>query len=990
MVELLRDADVGPDDLYISRDDQARCIVVLSALDDLVIGQDAEGAAGGRPYFDLSARNYDYYIYADVVTIRGRISLPGRNITVFARLLKSEQGAGNIAAEISVSGVPSSKLPTVIATAADPGSDGANAPVSPFADAQAKGGAGGTGGTGRKGDDGEPGGGSGTITIICGVHETDFRLTMDAVGGRGRDGGKGQSGGRGGNGGSGGLSPLPVMRLHFPGPAGNGGNGGPGGNGGAGGSGGQTLVWSLCPAHQDAFTIHSEGGDGGAGGPGGDGGPGGHPGAQPFPQFPPLPHGSAGATGPQGTPGAPGSNIEPKRRTGDYASLYDSANYAQCSMMLERAKRDYACGDPLNNPQSLDAAQLRLSWLYNVLSCFSKRETTWTSPKHILGNQLFAVVFNLLRQLKGTTKGSEPLDVFGYRYDHVPFYPLNGFLADIERSREWLEDLETSYQNSLNVSADRSLSRAKIEDLKNTTLGALKAHGDQLKDAWAALSGLATQLVDETNLMLDRKLAARNDLEAVKAAVLSATKCKSTDNIVSALQMMAFVPPVEKAKEGGFAFSPAGGLMAGVEAFSLISKDSATTTLVDSDGNPAQVSSSYLVDRIDSVDGSLKSLQDCYAQNQDGLLSENPDCAKALTAAQSIDELLGRMQSITKASQARKSMDAYIDAATQRNAMVLQYNERLVAIRKLSAEYQDLTKRRDQLGAELLPDTADVLSADVVAWMSRAYEMTRSSILKMCYGLGRAYSFTRLKAPPVDLGTLLRGDPRGLNSKTLASLLTAYRGQDEADISVPSIFPPDPSDVVRGGKGRHVLFESAPAIERFRRTHSLTFTLVPDGDPVFSGVPSPFESMVNVRIASVCVWLDGIDLKPGQQISIVVTRDGSAGDTFISSKGDRHTFTHGSLRSHFEYSLEIDSSGAARIRATPATLSTPQFDHRQTAFDVADYAMPGPYGVWKIAIDPEACVDTSADQQPRLDMATVLEKLTGIRVEFIGLSQAVQ
>jgi hypothetical protein len=266
--------------------------------------------------------------------------------------------------------------------------------------------------------------------------------------------------------------------------------------------------------------------------------------------------------------------------------------------------------------------------------------------------------------------------------------------------------------------------------------------------------------------------------------------------------------------------------------------------------------------------------------------------------------------------------------------------------------------------------------------------MTRGNILQMCYWLGRAYSFTLLKELPIDLGTLLKGDPRGLNSTTIDTLLTAYRSRAETDVSVPSIFPPDPVAVVNGGRGRHVLFDSREVLSRFRQRHSHVFTLVPHKDPLFSGVASPFQSLVNVRIAAVCVWLDGIELKPGQQVSIVVTRDGSAGDTFVTGGGEQHTFTHGPLKSSFVHSIETDSDGVNRIRATPATMSTPQFDYTQKKFDVADYSMPGPFGVWKIAIDPEACIDTSLAQQPQLDMAKLLEKLTAIRVEFIGLSQA--
>ena len=345
-------------------------------------------------------------------------------------------------------------------------------------------------------------------------------------------------------------------------------------------------------------------------------------------------------------------------------------------------------------------------------------------------------------------------------------------------------------------------------------------------------------------------------------------------------------------------------------------------------------------------------------------------------------------QSVSSAEAARKTTDAYIEAINQRSSLILQYNERLASIRKLSAEHDDLARRQEQLGQKLLAGTTDVLQPEIVAWMSRAYEMTRTNVLQMCYWLGRAYSFTLLKEPPVDLGSLLKLDPRGFNSKTIDALLTAYQRQGEIDLSVPEVFPHDPADVINGGKGRYLLFDSPQVLDRFRDKGSLVFTLGPDKTPLFSGAVSPFESHVNVRIAAVCVWLEGLDLDPGQQISILVTRDGSAGDTFVAANGDRHVFTHGPLKSLFEYSIQADSEGETRMQAIPATLSSPQFDYTKKAFAVGDYAMPGPFGVWKIEINADGCVDTTSDQRAPLDMEEILKNLEAIRVEFIGLWQA--
>jgi hypothetical protein len=1000
MVDIQRVGDIGSDDLYISRDDSTTRLLALSVLDELVIGQDAS-AADVRPYWALSAKDYDYEIHADVLTIRGKISLPARSIKLFARILKGEK-AGDTEPEICVDGVPSSTVPMAYTAPAEGGVKGQNCLLpegrrdrTVYQTPHHPGLPGSDGHKGATGVDGDHGGKAGAIQVVFGSYQGSA-MKLSAQGAAGHVGGSGQKGGWAGDGGDGGVTSwgvfvAPRQMVHWrcaAGAPGNGGDGGAGGSGGAGGAGGAITVLSVDAMDQSNFAIQVDGGAGGGGGPGGDGGSGGKWGNQQnfdMSWFTPPGSGTTGrqgAGGPTGGTGAKGT--QSCQKADDCSSLFGFASYGHCGMLLERAKRDYACGDPLSNPAALDDAQLRLSWLFNVLYRFSDRSKTWTESDDVLGDQLFTIVFNLLRQLKGTRDKNDPLDVFGYRYDHVPFYPLNGYLKDIADAQKWFEDLETSYQGYISTLADHTQAQAKVQAVRDATQGALKAHRDQLKDAWAELNTLVKELLNADELMKDRKDEVLLDLKIVKQDLLCQTGCPSVDDITSGLQMLAFVPPVEKG-EKGLSFSPAGGMMAGVEAYSLISKSVSTTSLVGSDGNPTTVPTGYVVDQIDSVDGTLTSLQASYTANKAGI-TLSPDCAKVLASAQSIDDTLGRLK-VESAETARKSTDTYIEAITHRNALVLQYNERLAAIRKLSAEYDDLAKRDEKLGAKLIANSADVLRPEIVAWMGRAYEMTRANMLQMCYWLGRAYSFALLKDPPADIGALLKGDPRGLNSKTIDTLLTTYQRQAEIDVSVPAIFPADPACVINGGTGQHVLFKSDEVRARFRKRRSHVFTLIPGKNPLFTSAVSPFESLINVRIAAVCVWLDGIDLEPGQQMSIVVTRDGAGGDTFTAAADSQRTFTHGPIQSHFQC---VKGKADGAWQATPAMFSTPAFDYTQKAVAAGDHAMPGPFGVWKIAIDQDACVDTNDAERKPLDLDKVLAGLAAIRVEFIGLSQAIQ
>jgi hypothetical protein len=1009
MVDVVKIDNVGPDDLYVRRDDTAKRILVLSALDDLVIGQEELGSSDVRPYVRLTATDYDYEVHADVLTIRGKILLPTRNITLFARYLRGEKSVDGSWPEIRVDGPTNWTVPAGYTSEASTGGSGADCPPlpdhrhvqyphPPRLDRRWNARPGQRGYRGAEGQQGGAGANAGQILITYGSYQLSS-LMLWAVGGAGGRGGAGQTGGRGGTGGNGGFNPNAYTSRpgHFtavqgmPGGPGPGGDGGSGGKGGTGGNGGRVVVTSVyVPVDGGTIglrTYHGGGGDGGPGAPPGQGGIWGmlhdENGAR-------RPDG-VGPPGDQGPNGDPGdSGIEGSNWWGmvdDVTHLYSSANYAQCCMLLERAKRDYVSGDPARNPEALKAAELKLSWLYDVLSRFSDRKATWTDPLDILGNRLFTVVFNLLRQLKGTRDGDDPLDVFGYRYDHVPFHPLNGYLEDIKDALPWFQDLEASYQDYMGALSDQRQAETKRQSIRDTVQGKKAERLRELKEAWSTLDDLDLAIVSATDVVNERKTDMLTALQSVEGDLRAKTGCEKED-VTSALQMLAFVPPIEKS-EKGMSFSPAGGLMAGIQAFDLLTKDTATTKVISADGTPGEMSTKYLINRIETLDGTLQSLQTTYAANKAGIV-ENADCTKALVSAKSIDELLGRLQqSIPHADAARKSTDAYIDAITHRSALVLQYNERRAAIRKLSADYQDLEDRDSELGKMLSSSKIDALSPEIVAWMGRAYDAMRADILQMCYWLGRAYSFALLKDPPTDLGILLKDDPRGFNSKTLDSLLTDYKRRRETDLTVPEIFPSDPGDVIRGGEGCHVILDAAntPAIfDRFLRKYSCTFTLMPeyyDGHPA-----SPFQSMSNVRIGAVCVWLDGTKHEDGQRISIVVTRNGATGDTFVTSSGERRYFTHGTLKSSFTYSTEKDSNGEVKTKAAPATLSTPQLDYAKNAFDVADYAMPGPYGTWTIAMDLDACVQTS--DQAKLDMSTVLKDLKAIRVEFIGLKQAIQ
>ena len=192
-----------------------------------------------------TAGGQDLIIVCDKLTIEGEIKLPGRNLTLLARKIESNNG-------------------TIITAGAD-GEEHTTTPLPANALT--------SGTSGHIGRNGSPGG---SVRLVAG--ELYGNLTLDTRGGQG---GKGQTGGTGGvgEGGSRGRNATSRQRPGNGNPGSKGKTGGQGGTGGVGGDGGSiSLVANIST--ESIVTLESAGGRPGEPGKRGDGGPGG-PGGQP-------------------------------------------------------------------------------------------------------------------------------------------------------------------------------------------------------------------------------------------------------------------------------------------------------------------------------------------------------------------------------------------------------------------------------------------------------------------------------------------------------------------------------------------------------------------------------------------------------------------------------------------------------------------------------------------------------------------------------------
>jgi len=353
----------------------------------LILTQDSKKA--GQPNYLYLPESASLQIFGDEITVSGKLSFPGRNVVIFARVLLG-QSDGTNPPTISVDGPPlpeekakpkplpkgtevSGQVPKGKVAVGAKGDDGYNNhdAFAHLIEWTALPGLTGWSGpdhpnemNGEPGNPGAKGNKAGNVWIYCG--KTDFggpdqKLTITAVGGLGGEGQPGQEGAEGGPGGKGfDMEILPPFNiLKYPTMGGNGGNGGNGGKGGRGGQGGDGGTITVhCISAAPAVTVKYGGGTGGV--PGARGkygeagkpGPGGKgvelPGKGKFPDAYDGQPGSIGSWGDLGDTAPPSKDGTSALTTGEVepSSLAKLASVTQLQMLLERIRAEYLVTEP--------------------------------------------------------------------------------------------------------------------------------------------------------------------------------------------------------------------------------------------------------------------------------------------------------------------------------------------------------------------------------------------------------------------------------------------------------------------------------------------------------------------------------------------------------------------------------------------------------------------------------------------------------------------
>lgn len=355
--------------------------LVIEAAMPIVLTQDL--AKKDLPWHQFVPPSADLEVYADTVTVSGRLGMPGRAVSIFSRVLRVEQGRDGEAPAIVVDGpdLPekvahpvglllgeaTDEVPSKVKVAVgNKGSGGWN--NSAFVRDRGDGGRGQSGSddpdrmNGAHGRDGKKGNAAGLVRIVCDRNELaapGLKLRISAVGGRGGDGQNGQPAAQGGPGGDGFNGEKGAFGGVFVptdgGPGGRGGNGGNGGTGGPGGDGGSIVVRCL-QQKLEADPVFGGGpggkpGEGGARGEGGTGGKGGHGARDRWLRVPSAHDGGRGEPGTPGNrggeaPASKGGSSDIKDGPVDLNQLAEYASVTQLHMMVDRMRAVYLVTEP--------------------------------------------------------------------------------------------------------------------------------------------------------------------------------------------------------------------------------------------------------------------------------------------------------------------------------------------------------------------------------------------------------------------------------------------------------------------------------------------------------------------------------------------------------------------------------------------------------------------------------------------------------------------
>jgi hypothetical protein len=907
----------------------ANLLTITTGADTLILTQDA--SVVGAQFLD---RSQDVSVFADHVTIHGAIDLPGRSVRIVARVVDTDG-----AASISVNGDHGAAPPLSPAVVSGIGSPGSNAEDW----MGAIGGQGGPGAPGAVGGGGDNGKAAGSIAIYAGSFGAGCNLALNAIGGTGGAGQGGQPGQQGGQGGVGAKGPMgnPRHWKHCAngGVGGTGGTGGTGGPGGTGGHGGNITV--CCAGPLTGVTANVSRGGGGAGGPGaagGAGGPGGPAGEDYSGGVFPC---SMGSTGQQGTNGIKGGDgydgvdgVYTPLPSSSFATLSAQVTPSFLAMALQRAALLYLSASPARNSQGFTDAADILNWIHRVTEFFDTADAT--NPGGLSDQQIQQLIGLHRRACGLTLQLSHRLDYYGHYPNFVPRVSVSSCQDVLNQMLPALKSVEDSYKDYFNTANTQQQRWTSLQNSQNSYSTQMADLQSQIDAATTSATGLLSKI------QLDE--AAVNDQKAVLLAAIETFKrdierqAGPNCDITGILKVVDCIGSIS----GNSTIKTAASIGSKV--------DSLLPSVIPSQYQAAAVS--HTVKAVTSLEDSVTTLQEQYQQNQGLITPDDPHAYKLLATQTRLNQILQPYMSLATAQAAKAAMDLYVKLVLARNADILKFNAQVSKLASLTGALKQAAAQLAQVQASFT-QSSNPLLPELVTFMSRLYNDARADCVYQLYMTSQALSFFSLNTDYSVFYNLLSLDKPGQIDHSVLDagkiqLLTQLQAARDS-------FGNDATPYA--GIAVSVTKTDNPAAIQSLIAHNSIYIPIPPATPQSKVTNTPFVLKANVRVSSIHLRIPGAKTGDG---TLRLTLSHLGTETLVDTSGNVVEFEHNPISVSVNYVI------------ANSYVDVPFGDVSKAA----DFAAPGPFTTWHVAIDPNANVN--------LDLSDV----TSVSLEFSGASYA--
>jgi|GEM_PF-3732810 len=656
----------------------------------------------------------------------------------------------------------------------------------------------------------------------------------------------------------------------------------------------------------EVSTTGGAGGSGGASGLGGNGGTGGRGG-----EFDGLgnrvsycdsgPYGADGGSAQSdsvdGSTGADGTESWTIVDPSDATFLDQAVHVGQLSMALERAKIFYLTANPTApDPATLAEVHDILTWIVTVTGSLPVG-FTYSDQLTRMNHEASA----LLRQM------SLGLNFFGQRSNDVPLVSYAEASQAFTALSTVFDDIHTSFMTYF-----ASLEKTQASHLE-TSMNPLAAEIDSLQDECEA------QLV-----------VVQNEFdEQVQQKIVQYYSCKTIEDLITGLGMLVATDPTD-------------------QTYAKLIDEGASTGVTT-----VSTERKYMIERLDTIDGSLASIQHGYSIGSSSITEDDPNAYKLLLAQKQIDQALAPLNNYAATKQAEQDLAHYVALVQQRNQLIATYNQTANAIAGLNAQANRLRDQEAEINS-VLAAKSNPTTSYVYSYMSQVYQNIREGLLRQMYDTTRAYYFWALR--PRSLYDLIGFDQLGTVTPTdvasaQKSLIELVYNAIEGSGTPPQTF-------------KDISFSlDAPVIKRLKETvadgAASAYFAIPVVTPTSTPGPGFPTSYTEIRLGEAIGTAVGATASD-DRITLTMTQLGT--ETIVSRTGTEVTFRHETVTEDITYNTQ---TGVYEAKANFGALTGTEAQ--------SNYQPIGPFALWRLRV-------SGAD----LDLAD----LKAVKFTFSGTFQA--